>query len=96
MTYYRVDGQDGITHERKRVPSVVGTLRPDANLKSENEAGEHEAHVGILEDRVGYFDLLSTDDGRVLESIGQNNERDEGVALNHTQTKQSEDSDVDL
>ena len=56
-------------------------------MKSENEAGEQETDVGILEDRVSYFDFLPTDDGRVLESISQDIERDEGVALNHTQSE---------
>lgn len=63
-------------------------------MRSEDEAGEQETDVGILEDRVGYFDFLPTDDGRVLESISQDIERDKGVALNHTQTRQSEDLKV--
>jgi len=61
-------------------------LRPIA--KGENETREQEADVGILEDRVENFDRFATDDGRVLESIGQDKERDEEVALEHTQTRQ--------
>jgi hypothetical protein len=61
-------------------------LRPIA--KCENETREQEADVGILEYRVDYIDRFATDDGRVLEGIGQDKERDEEVALDHTQTSE--------
>jgi hypothetical protein len=61
-------------------------LRPIA--KGEDETREQKADVGILEDRVENVDRLATDDGRVLEGIGQDKERDEEVALDHTQTRQ--------
>jgi hypothetical protein len=61
-------------------------LRPIA--KGENETCEQEADVGILEDRVDNIDHFATDDSRVLEGIGQDKERDEEVALEHTQTRQ--------
>jgi hypothetical protein len=54
--------------------------------KGEHEAREQEADVGIPQNSIDHFDCLATDDGRVLEGIGQDKERDEEVALEYRQT----------
>ena len=85
VTYCNVGHKDGISYKGKRV-AFVGSLRPIA--KGENETCEQEAYIGILEDSVENLDRLATDDGRVLEGIGQDEERDKEITLEHMQTRQ--------
>ena len=68
-------------------------MRPNTNSEGENKEGKKKADVGVLQDRVDHFDHISTDDGRVLEGVSQYNERDEDIALNQTQTRQSHGED---
>jgi hypothetical protein len=42
---------------------------------------KHVSRRGIPQNSIDHFDYLATDDGRVLEGIGQDKERDKEVAL---------------
>ena len=59
--------------------SLVRALRPIA--EREDETGEQEADIGILEDSVEELDGFSTNNSRVLEGIRQHEERDEKVSM---------------
>ena len=90
MTHCHVGGKDGISHKSKRVACVslrASSSESITNSEGENEAHEQQASIGIPGDGVDHFDCLPTDDGRILKGIGKDKERNEEVALVHTQTR---------